>query len=129
MEVLTLIGSDEHKQRYLRPLLDGTIRSAFAMPEPGVASSDAISDRRAADGAGCGRWRRAGREDCGDAGRPVRPASPSRPTDNVSRAPCADAAAMAQAQQGADVKLLIYPHADDHRKIAARIQAPRLQRA
>ena len=43
MEVLTLFGTDEHKQRYLRPLLEGTIRSAFAMTEPGVASSDATN--------------------------------------------------------------------------------------
>jgi acyl-CoA dehydrogenase len=43
MEVLTLFGTDEHKERYLRPLLDGTIRSAFAMTEPGVASSDATN--------------------------------------------------------------------------------------
>jgi acyl-CoA dehydrogenase len=43
MEVFTLFGSDEHKQRYLKPLLDGTVRSAFAMTEPQVASSDATN--------------------------------------------------------------------------------------
>lgn len=43
MEVLTLFGTEEHKQRYLRPLLDGRIRSAFAMTEPQVASSDATN--------------------------------------------------------------------------------------
>jgi acyl-CoA dehydrogenase len=43
MEVLTLFGSDEHKERYLKPLLDGKIRSAFAMTEPRVASADATN--------------------------------------------------------------------------------------
>ncbi|MDN5607000.1 MAG: acyl-CoA dehydrogenase family protein [Brevibacterium sp.] len=43
MEVFTRFGTDEHKEKYLGPLLDGTIASAFAMTEPAVASSDATN--------------------------------------------------------------------------------------
>ena len=52
MELLALFASPLQREQYLQPLLDGTIRSCFAMTEPWVASSDAtnIESRITGDG-------------------------------------------------------------------------------
>lgn len=52
MEVLERVGTEEQKEKWLKPLLDGEIRSAYAMTEPGLASSDAknISTSAVLDG-------------------------------------------------------------------------------
>ena len=52
MEVLERVGTPEQKEKWLKPLLNGEIRSAFAMTEPGLPSSDAknISTAAVLDG-------------------------------------------------------------------------------
>ena len=48
MEVIARYGNEKHQEEWLKPLLDGEIRSAFAMTEPGVGSSDATNMQAAA---------------------------------------------------------------------------------
>lgn len=52
MEVLERVGTSEQKEKWLKPLLNGEIRSAYAMTEPGIPSSDAknISTTAVLDG-------------------------------------------------------------------------------
>ena len=49
MEVIARYGNEQHQEEWLQPLLDGKIRSAFGMTEPGTASSDATNMQATAE--------------------------------------------------------------------------------
>jgi acyl-CoA dehydrogenase len=61
-DALILYGSDEQKERWLHPQLDGRIKSAFAMTEPAVASSDASNIATTAERTPEGDWVISGRK-------------------------------------------------------------------
>jgi acyl-CoA dehydrogenase len=56
MHTILHFGTDEQKERYLRPLVEGECRSCFAMTEPEVAGSDPTGIRTRAEEDGNGRW-------------------------------------------------------------------------